>query len=522
MTAENGHTAALSPTGRTAESRLRLKKQKPFSRGHGLLMPVFSLDSEYGIGTLGKPARRLLDFIARAGGAMWQVLPLGPTGYGNSPYQCFSAFAGNPYLIDPENLYERGLLTGEELAAFRQPNTGRVDYSFLYQTRKKLLFPAFRRFEQCASSEDKTGFEAFCSLSADWLPDYAAFSAIKEQQGMRGREDFSEFCLKSDRAVRYAGQALSESMHFTTFLEYIFFDQWQALKAYATEKGILMVGDMPLYVSSDSADVWANPDLFELDEAGRPTGVAGVPPDPFSADGQLWGNPLYRWNAHRESGYDWWSRRVGWQAKLFDVIRIDHFIGLCRYYRIAAGETTARNGKWMIGPGRGLIAALTQAAGAARFIAEDLGAVTREVRRLMEVAGFPGMRLLQFAFDGTDNPNLPHRIPQNAVVYPGTHDNQTLAGFFADCPGSVRRNALSYLDIHRSRDLPRAVIRECFKCPADTAIIPMADYLGLDDAARINTPATLGGNWSWRMTDPPTDELAEKIAALAAIYKRER
>jgi len=497
-----------------------MRRQKPFARGHGILMPLFSLNSNYGIGVLGEPVRKFLDFLSRAGCNMWQLLPLGPTGYGDSPYQSFSAFAGNPYFLNPEWFLKKGWITAELLEEFKMPNTGGVDYSALYKSRNELFGEIFSGFQKFATVDQRNDLKNFYIKNKYWLEDYSMFLAIKEHFGGCGRSNFPSYKTKSDEAVLFAKTNLMDRIDFFVFLEYAFDAQWREIKEYARLKNILLVGDIPLYVADDSADVWANPKLFTLDKAGLPTSVAGVPPDIFSKDGQLWGNPLYDWDAHRAEDFFWWRRRIARQAELFDVIRIDHFIGIVKFYSIAYGSKTAENGCFYIGPGSQLTDVFVKVAGDTKFIAEDLGLITNEVRRLIKSTGFPGMRLMQFAFDGTDNPNMLHNIPKNSFVYTGTHDNQTTVGFFNSCSLSERKNARRYMNIKRSKELAAAVIRECHKSRANNVIIPLYDYMGLDDSARINTPSTLGGNWMWRVTSDPDNMLADEIHALAEIYKR--
>lgn len=497
-----------------------MKKQKPFPRGHGILMPVFSLSGKYGIGTFGKETTHFLDFLSRAGCNMWQLLPLGPTGYGNSPYQCFSAFAGNSYFLNPEWFFEKGWIDLKLLSRFEVPNTGRVDYSLLYKSRNKLLGEIFSGFEKFASSNQKADFERFKEENEYWLKDYTIFLALKEHFGGCGRSAFPKFKTKSKDAVLFAEENLKERTEFFSFLEFSFNEQWKEIRQYARKKGILLIGDIPLYVSNDSADVWANSSLFQLDNDSNPTAVAGVPPDNFSSSGQLWGNPLYNWENHSGENFSWWKKRISRQGELFDVIRIDHFIGISHYYSIPYGAEDATNGKWLQGPGKELTNAFFEVAGRTKFIAEDLGAVTNEVRRLIKSTGFPGMRLLQFAFDGSDNPNLLHNIPKNTVVYTGTHDNQTTVGFFNSCTAKIRKNARRYINIKRNRELASGLIRECHKSRANTVIIPLYDYLLMDDTARINTPSTLGDNWVWRILKNPDNMLADEIRAIADIYKR--
>lgn len=497
-----------------------MKKQKPFARGHGILMPLFSLNSKYGIGVMGKPAKKFIDFLSRTGADMWQLLPLGPTGYGNSPYQCFSAFAGNSYFLNPEWFLKKGWIDSALLKKFEEPNKGKVNYANLYKTRNNLYSEIFSQFKKFASENQKKDFKKFYNKNKYWLYDYSVFSAIKEYFGNCGRLDFPKYKIKSDDAIQFAENNLKDRMNFFAFLEYAFNEQWQEIRRYAKKKNILLVGDIPIYVSDDSADVWANPHLFSLSSDGTPTAVAGVPPDIFSKNGQLWGNPLYDWDAHISEKFSWWKNRITRQAELFDVIRIDHFIGFCNYYSIPYNSKTAINGKWLKGPGKLLTSAITEAASDTKFIAEDLGPSTPSVKRLIKSTSFPGMKLLQFAFDGTDNPNMLHNIPKNSVVYTGTHDNQTTVGFFSTCDAEVRKTAEKYTDVAEDQSLTMAIIKECHKSRANTAIIPLYDYLKLDDLARINTPATTDNNWVWRIKQDPTDHLAKEIYAIADIYKR--
>lgn len=497
-----------------------MKKQKNFSRGHGILMPIFSLCGEYGIGTLGEEAVAFLDFLSRAGCNMWQILPLGPTGYGNSPYQCFSAFAGNPYFLNPKWFFKKGWIDSALLSSFEIPNSGKVDYNDLYKKRSELFGEIFSGFKKYKTENQLKDFEKFKSKNQYWLKDYTVFLSLKEHFGGRGRADFPKFKTKSEAALLFAEQNLNDRIEYFAFLEYAFNEQWLEIKGYAKKKKILLVGDIPLYVADDSADVWANPKLFQLDKHGNPTAVAGVPPDSFSATGQLWGNPLYNWENHKADNYAWWKARIFRQSQLFDVIRIDHFIGITNYYSIPYGDKDAINGEWKKGPSKELIEVFSDSANKAKFIAEDLGVVTNEVRKLIKLSGFPGMKILQFAFDGSDNPNLLHNIPKNAVVYTGTHDNHTAVGFFDSCDKNERKNARRYMNIKRNGELTSALIRECHKSRANTVIIPLYDYLQLDDSARINTPSTTVNNWEWRILTPPDNMLADEIRAIADIYKR--
>ena len=483
-------------------------------------MPIFSLSGKYGIGTLGDEAIAFLDFLSRAGCNMWQLLPLGPTGYGNSPYQCFSALAGNPYFLNPEWFFKNGWIDLKLLSKFEATNNGRVNYGDLYVNRKELFGEIFSGFKKYRTENQLKDFEKFKSENRYWLKDYTVFLALKEHFGGCGRADFPKFKIKSQAALLFAEQKLKDRIEYFAFLEYAFNEQWREIKAYAKNKKILLVGDIPLYVADDSADVWANPELFQLDESGAPTAVAGVPPDSFSATGQLWGNPLYNWESHKADSYAWWKARIFRQSQLFDVIRIDHFIGIANYYSIPYGSENATVGEWKKGPAKELINAFFESASGTKFIAEDLGMVTNEVLRLIKLSGFPGMKILQFAFDGSDNPNLLHNIPKNSVVYTGTHDNHTTAGFFESCNKNERKNARRYMNIKRNGELTAALIRECHKSRANTVIIPLYDYLRLDDGARINTPATALNNWEWRILTPPDNMLADEIRSIADIYKR--
>ena len=489
--------------------------QTRLTRGAGILLPVGSLPSRFGIGSLGTEAFRFVDFLCEAGQTYWQVLPVGPTGYGDSPYQSFSAFAGNPYFIDLPTLCEQGLLTEGELASF-ELTAERIPYETIYKTRFAALRLAVSRFEETAAFAD------FCRAEEAWLTDYALYMTIKAQH------DEHEWTLWEtpyrDRDAAALAAVPNADLHFWKVVQYWFFTQWQALKAYANERGIRLVGDIPIYVAGDSADVWVHPDLFELDEDGQPTSVAGVPPDCFSEDGQRWGNPLYRYDRMKEDGFAWWKGRMAACARLYDVIRIDHFIGMARYFAIPAACPTAKGGAWRRGPGAALTTALDEARGEALILAEDLGVLHPSVRRLLKKTGYPGMKVLLFAFDGgADNEYLPHNYPQNCVVYGGTHDNETVVGFCRRLRGEKRRFVLEYLGVKRIADVPKALLRAAYASAADVAIFQMQDILGLDDSARMNTPSTLGGNWMWRL--PPealTDDVARELAALTRTYGRER
>lgn len=499
----------------------KVKKQKPLGRGAGILLPVSCLPSDYGIGSLGKAAYDFVDFLAAAGQSYWQVLPLGPTGYGDSPYQSFSAFAGSPYYIDLQTLVEDGLLRQSEAKA---PDWGErpdwVDYAKLYKNRFEVLKKAWSR----SGWQKDPAFGSFCEENRFWLEDYALFMALKDSfDGLSWQSWPEEIRLREPAALQKCRERLKEQTAFWQYVQYLFFTQWQKLKAYANGKGVQIIGDIPIYVSMDSADVWANVSLFQMDKSRRPLAVAGVPPDLFSATGQLWGNPLYDWRAMEADGFDWWKKRMAASAGWYDLIRIDHFIGIVNYYSIPAGEKTAMNGRWMPGPGEKLLSAITPALGGKRIIAEDLGVVTPPVRRLLRKSGYPGMKLMEFAFDSTSaNEYLPCHFEKNTVVYGGTHDNETLAGFFG--PGQKRRMlqfARRYLNVSRNAQIPWELIRAGYASCADTVIFQLQDFLGLGNEARINTPSTLGGNWCWRLVPGQlAGGLADRIEELVKLYDR--
>lgn len=485
--------------------------QARLPRGAGILLPIGSLPSRFGIGSLGREAVAFVDFLCEAGQTYWQVLPVGPTGYGDSPYQSFSAFAGNPYFIDLPTLGEQGLLTAAELRD-SELTAARIPYGTIYRTRFSVLKTAARRFDGDAA------FDAFCRDEAAWLDDYARFMALKERHGAVEWTRWDAPC----RTRSAVGDASDEDVRFWKVCQYWFFTQWQALRAYANGRGVRLVGDIPLYVSLDSADVWARPDLFELDEDGQPTAVAGVPPDYFSAEGQRWGNPLYRYDRMAADGFAWWQARMRACARLYDVVRIDHFIGFARYFAIPAACPSARDGVWRQGPDAALTDALDAVRGGTLIIAEDLGVGHPSVRELLKKTGYPGMKVLQFAFDGNaDNEYLPHNYSPNCVVYGGTHDNGMVASFCRRTDGEGRRFLLDYLGVGRVEDAPQALLRAAYASVADVAIFQLQDILGLSDEARMNTPSTVGGNWAWRLpTGTLTADTARRLRRLAELYGR--
>jgi 4-alpha-glucanotransferase len=488
-------------------------------RAAGILLAVSSLPSPWGIGSFGEAAREWLRFLKAAGQKYWQILPLGPTGWGDSPYMSFSAFAISPYYIDLDTLVKHGMLNQDEVNAVRWGrHAGKTDYAALYRKRDPLLRAACARFKPDAA------FGSFCVANAFWLEDYGLFMAVKKKQKGRSWLEWNETLRFRDRAAlqkmrrRYAGD-----IHYHSFIQYMAYTQWQAVKEYANSLGIAIIGDMPIYVAVDSADTWANSGLFMLDEKRRPVKVAGCPPDPFSASGQLWGNPLYRWDKIAETGFAWWLSRLRLSLALYDVVRIDHFRGFESFYAIDAAGTDATKGEWIKGPGLAFIEAVTRDLPAAAIIAEDLGYLTPEVKALLAASGFPGMKILQFAFDSREASDyMPYTYGKNCVVYTGTHDNPTSLGWFKTaCPEDAQM-ALDFFGIKKPKEGNWAFIRAALAGIANTAIIPMQDYLGLDDRARMNTPATLGGNnWRWRMLPgEASGELAEKVLRLVNIYGR--
>lgn len=487
-------------------------------------MPISSLPSRYGIGCFSKEAYEFVDFLKESGQSGWQILPLGPTGYGDSPYQSFSTFAGNPYFIDLEALIEEGLLREEDCKMCEdgiQEET--VDYEKIYLTRYPVLRKAYAVWKDRKPGE----WTAFLREEAYWLEDYALYMAVKESfEGKSWSQWDEDIRIRRPEAIAAYKERLAEEIEFWEFTQFYFQKQWRKLKAYANENKVSIIGDIPIYVAFDSADTWANPGLFQLDEKNIPTKVAGCPPDGFSATGQLWGNPLYAWEYHKETGYKWWLSRIDYCFRLYDIMRIDHFRGFDEYYAIPYGDKTAENGAWEKGPGMELFYAIKKELGDLPIIAEDLGFLTDSVRKLLKDSGYPGMKVLQFAFDSREESDyLPHNYERNAVVYTGTHDNDTLRGWYETLNGEDKEMALSYLN-NRATDISEIhwdYICLAMRSVADTCIIPMQDYLGLGGEARINTPSTLGGNWCWRMKKHALNgELAKKIRRIAGICGRAR
>ena len=484
-------------------------------------MPISSLPSPYGIGTMGKAAYEFVDFLAQAKQAWWQILPVGPTSYGDSPYQSFSAYAGNPYLVDLDMLRVDGLLTAEEISA---PDWGDdpacVDYAKIYENR----IPLLRRAKERGWERDAEKVAAFVEKNRGWLPDYALFMALKRHFGMVAWTEWPDEDIRLRKAAsvaRYTAD-LAEDIELFTYIQYLFFAQWQALRSYAHEQGVGIIGDLPIYVAMDSADVWADPNSFQLDEKNVPKEVSGVPPDYFSEDGQLWGNPLYDWDAMKQDGFGWWIRRIEGASHLYDILRIDHFRGLESYWAVPYGETTAKIGRWVKGPGMDLVGVLTGWFPNIQFIAEDLGYLTPEVRQLLADSGLPGMKVQEFAFDSREPSNyLPHTYTNHCVCYAGTHDNAPLMIWKEEAAKEDIAMAVQYLGLNDGEGFHWGVLRGGMSSVADLFVAQMQDYLGLGKGSRMNVPGILGGNWQWRMLPGQiTPELTERIADMTRMYGR--
>lgn len=494
-------------------------------RESGILLAISSLPSRYGIGCFDHAAYRFIDLLKKGKQSYWQILPLGPTSYGDSPYQSFSTFAGNPYYISLQELIEEGLLTRKECASvdFGDDETT-VDYGKLYEGRLPLLRLAYHK----AMKLDDPAFSAFCEQQSYWLEDYALFMALKDFfQGEPWNEWPEDIRLRYDYAIVYYRDLLKEEMNFYRYLQYLFAKQWRAVKDYANKQGISIIGDLPIYVAFDSADTWANPQLFQLDDQHLPTAVAGVPPDGFSATGQLWGNPLYRWEEHAATGYAWWLQRLSYSYDWYDVIRIDHFRGFDEYYAVPYGEETAANGHWEPGPGYALFERVKEVLPQKEIIAEDLGYLTDSVRKLVHDCGYPGMKILEFAFDSRDssstNDYLPHNYIENCIAYSGTHDNETLKGWFSSILPAEKKALKTYLHTRTKDDeeLAEDCICLIMRSVARICIIPMQDWLGLDNSARMNTPSTLGENWTYRVDKKALSaSLFHRIAKITSTYGR--
>ena len=488
-------------------------------RSSGILMHITSLPGPYGVGTMGKQAFDFVDFLQAAGQKYWQILPLTPTGYGDSPYQSCSTYAGNHYLIDLPKLVEEGLLEHSEIDSIDWGwQADRVDFGILYQNRLNVLRLAYGRFR------DREDFQTFCNENKSWLPDFALFMALKEkfngQPWYAWEEDLK---LRRREAIAQVTEQLQEQIRFYCFVQYIFDKQWRALRDYAHQKDVRIIGDVPIYVPYDSADVWSNPKWFQLDEHMTPTAVAGCPPDAFSEDGQLWGNPLYRWDLLKEDGYKWWIDRLGAAGKLYDVVRLDHFRGFEAYWSVPFGDTTAKNGKWIKGPGLDFMNTVKEKLPHISLIAEDLGFLTQEVLDLRDDSGFPGMKVLEFAFDSREpSEYLPHTYPANSVCYTGTHDNMTMRQWFETATEDAVAYATEYMRLSEQEGMVWGVIRTAMSSVSDLCVIQMQDLLNLGGEARMNFPGTLtNANWTWRAWDGFTGNgLAQRMYHLTQLYGR--
>lgn len=484
------------------------------TRSSGILLHISSLPSPYGIGNLGQAARDFADFLQEARQRYWQILPITPTGYGDSPYQSSSTFAGNPYLLDPEAFLREGLLTAAELEGSWGDDPEQTDFGLMYEKRLPVLRKAYERAELTPA------FEEFCQKEREWLDDYALFMALKAHFGGGPWLDWEpDIRLRRPKAMAAWREALAEEIRFHQWLQFQFDRQWQALRDYAHSRGIQIIGDVPIYVPLDSADVWSRPEDFQLKRNRRPRVVAGCPPDAFTRDGQYWGNPIYRWDRMEQDGFSWWLRRIGAAARCFDVIRIDHFRGIESYWSIPAHHKTARHGQWVKGPGMALVGAIVEAYPNTRFIAEDLGYLTPEVQRLVEQSGFPGMKVLEFAFDSREESNyLPHTYGTHCVCYTGTHDNPPLRQWYEESSGQDldREYARRYMGLSDGEDFCQAMIELGMESKADLFICQMQDYLGLGGESRMNEPGSLKPqNWRWRMKEgAASQQLAKEIAAL--------
>lgn len=487
----------------------------------GILLHISSLPSDCGIGTLGKEAREFADFLSASGVTVWQVLPIGPTGYGESPYQSTSTFAGNPLFISIQDLIDKGIFSGRSLPekpVFTDPAA--VDYETVRKYKDSCLRVCFAECREKLHD----AMNAFCNVQS-WVRDFALFTAVKKHFGeiMWTKWPDTAIRFRKPQALKQYSEMLKDEIEFVVFEQYLFDLQWNELKEYCNRSGIRIFGDIPIYVAEDSADTWTHPEVFQLDKNRIPRRVAGVPPDLFTADGQLWGNPLYRWHRLRLSGYGWWVARLRALAARYDMIRIDHFIGFANYYSIPYGAPNARNGKWVIGPGYKLFRVLKKKIPELNIVAEDLGCVNDRVRKLLRQCGYPGMKVLSFGFGGNhdENPHYPVHYTQNSVVYTGTHDNDTVIGWCMTADEDSLNDARACLQFHDISEAPDAFIRKIYSSDCKLAVVPMQDLLGLDGKARMNYPGSVGGNWKWRLTPGQlNDSVREKLTALNIEYVR--
>jgi len=506
-----------------------------FPRASGILLHPTSLPGRFGIGDLGPAAYRFADFLVTSGQSLWQVLPLGPTGYGDSPYACYSAFAGNTLLISPEKLFAEGSLSQSELDEIPSAPSEKVDFGRAHEIKDRLLGHAFARYQRTTDTEFRSEFETFAEQNSSWLNDYALFRALKTEHGGKAWHEWEPSLVRREPgALAQARQQLHDQIEAHKFAQFLFFKQWFELKAYCNERGISLIGDVPIFVAQDSSDVWTNPEQFKLDRNGIPIVVAGVPPDYFSATGQFWGNPLYNWERMLADGFKWWIERVRAILQMVDIARIDHFRGFAACWEIPGGDTTAERGRWVEVPGRELFGAIRKALGELPIIAEDLGVITPDVEKLRDGFGFPGMRILQFAFSSdTKNIDLPHNYHHNVVVYTGTHDNDTTVGWFNSIAGAGSTRSAEQIAVERDlclkylntdgTEIHWDFIRAVLASVADTAILPLQDLLGLGTEARMNLPNSTQGNWMWRCHEAAlTEQHAERLREMTETYGRIR
>ncbi len=495
-------------------------------RNSGIIMHIASLPGKYGIGTFGKEAYKFADFLKKSGQKYWQILPLGPTSFGDSPYQSFSAFAGNPYFIDFDILKEKGLLKAEEYEKINfGENDEEINYALIFNEKMKVLRKAFDNFNSNKNIEVSNKFELFKKENSFWLEDYSLYMSVKQKFELRSWQEWDDdIKLRKSEAVKKYKEELSDEIEFWNFIQYEFFAEWNELKNYVNKLGVEIIGDIPIYVSEDSADVWSNPEAFLIDkDTLKPLKVAGCPPDIFSATGQLWGNPIYDWEYMDRTNYKWWISRVKESLKIYDWLRIDHFKGFESYYSIPYGEPTAKNGKWVKGPGMKIFKAINNELGDVNIIAEDLGTLTEETIKLRDENNFPGMKILTFAFDSdSNNPFLPHNYDKNFIAYTGTHDNDTVRGWMEKtAPKDQVEKAIKYLNLNEEEGYNWGFIRGIWSSVANVSIAQMQDFLNLGNEARINMPSTLGCNWKWRIKDGVlTDELAKRIFDMTELYGR--
>lgn len=496
-----------------------------FPRSSGILLHPTSLPGRYGIGDLGGDAYQFVDFLAASHQSLWQILPLGPTGYGDSPYQCFSAFAGNPMLISPDKMAEAGYLPTDAIVDVPEFPIHRVDYGWVIQYKNGLFDQAFAHFQASASDAQRAAFDQFCAKNAHWLDDFALFMALKthhvEQDGGVWNTWPADIAQREPEAMTRWMDDKAAEIDRHKFLQFVFFDQWLALKAYANERDIQIVGDAPIFVAYDSADVWANPDLFYLNDDGSPAVIAGVPPDYFSKTGQRWGNPLYRWPVMAEDDYAWWQARLKATLTQVDIVRLDHFRGFEAYWEIPADEETAVIGQWVKGPGLEFFQTMVEILGDLPIIAEDLGVITPEVEEMRDTFDFPGMKILQFAFGGEKNSSfLPHTFPRNCVVYTGTHDNETTVGWYRNASLAEQDHVRRYL-ASDGFDIAWDMIRLAFASVANMAVVPLQDTMGIDNSARMNFPGKASGYWQWRfIPEMLTEDIQRRLVEITELYGR--